>query len=136
MSHKTNEFILNNPADPPSDPVEARNYWIQRGIQAESYGHPPSVLGNLFGVKKDPETETVERLQRQQELENPTWTFSPVVKAKQSASGLLDGVTKGVTDGVKTILVYVVIGMLVYVVIRYVVPALLIRKLSGKGATA
>lgn len=39
MSHRTSEYVKLNPASPPSDPIAARDYWLDRGKKADAFGH-------------------------------------------------------------------------------------------------
>jgi hypothetical protein len=56
VSHAIGDYVKRFPSSPPRDPAAARDYWLDRGRQADSWGHAregtdPSFLGRAVGAK-------------------------------------------------------------------------------------
>lgn len=127
MSHRASEYVKLNPASPPSDPIAARDYWLDRGQKADAYGH--SWLDKLkdfgrvaVGVAVDPAgTLTKTPLSKKMEAaidktvsDTAMQAKDAIVEAVEPASDWLEGFAVGALKVVGVVLLIVLVAYLAF----------------------
>lgn len=124
MSHAMSDFIKRFPANPPTDSIARRDYWIERGKQAELWGHSfldkAAEIGNLL---VDPTGVLIQKLPLSRKIESKIddSIATGIGNLKGAGGALLDPFKELGSGVLKWSLIVVGVALISFLAVKFLV---------------